>query len=260
MPAKVLILDIETSPAVVYVWRAYKENVAPKQVIEHPTILSFAAKWLGDEDCFYMENRPTDGRLVKKAFYISLNGLLDIADIVVAQNGVRFDLPKIRGEIIRQGIAPFSPVKVVDTFLVARKEFGFLMNSLEYLGNVLDCDVKKKDHQKFPGFLLWKECLAGNEEAWEEMREYNIADIKSLEEIYLKMLPWMRYHPNVAIYANAEKPCCTKCGSDQIHYRGYAYTNVGVYRKFQCKNCGGWSRTRYAENKKNVNLLGGLVN
>jgi hypothetical protein len=48
---------------------------------------------------------------------------------------------------------------------------------------------KKKRHAKFPGFELWRECLAGNHEAWDEMREYNIDDVLSLEELYLVMRP-----------------------------------------------------------------------
>lgn len=106
-------------------------------------------------------------------------------------------------------------------------------------------------HAKFPGYKLWDECLKGNEEAWQEMREYNIQDIVSLEELYLKMRPWMSSHPIVNL-ANTPKGehHCPKCGSTHVHKRGFATTNAGVYQRYVCNDCGGWSRGRYALNNK----------
>ena len=241
--AKILILDIETSPNVAYVWRFFKENISPKQVLEHGYIMSFAAKWLDSDEVFYVENRKNKEKPMLRALY----KLLDQADIVVAHNGNRFDLPKIRGRGLVHGLNPPSPYKTVDTCLVARRQFGFESNSLEYLCNVLDLP-RKLTHKKFPGFELWLECLKGNEEAWEEMREYNIHDIVSLEALYLRVLPYVVNHPNVGVFTDDEVPVCPKCGSDHLQRRGYAHTNVGKYRKMQCQSCFGWSRTRYTEN------------
>ena len=258
MSVKVLVLDIETRPSLVYVWRFFKENVSPKQVIEHAQIISYAAKWLDSPEIFYQDNRKEDD----KDIILSLVSLLDEAEIVVAHNGDRFDLPQIRGRALVHGIKPPSPVKIVDTCKIARREFGFASNSLEYLSTVLDCKIKKGGHKKFPGFELWLECLRNNEDAWEELKEYNIDDVKTLEEVYLKMLPWITTHPNVTLMETAgdeEEICCPKCDSNLIHYRGYAYTNSGVYSKYQCQSCGGWGRTRYRINKRNEALLTNLV-
>lgn len=238
--AKTLILDIETSPNVAYVWRFFKENVGAKQVLENGQILSFAAKWLGEDRVFYQDvSNDTE-----KFMMASLITLLDEADIVVAHNGDKFDLPHIQGRALALGLNPPSPYKVVDTVKVARFEFNFPSNSLEYLATVLDLKNKKDGHKKFPGFELWLGVLANNPEAWEEMREYNIQDILVLEELYLKMRPWMRRHPNVGVFSDGERPVCPKCGSSDIHYRGFAHTNIGRYRRFQCNSCGGWGRTR----------------
>lgn len=238
--AKILIVDIETAPKVAYVWRFFKENIGAKQVREHGHIISFAAKWLNDDTIIYEESRTEDdAKLVE-----SLVNLFDEADIVVAHNGQRFDFPQIMGRALVHGINPPSPYKIVDTLKVARFEFGFPANSLEYLTNLL-CSTKKLQHKNFPGFELWLECLRGNEAAWKEMKEYNIQDILSLEELYIKMRPWMRRHPNIGAIIEADKVVCPKCGSHHMVKRGFAYTNVGKYQRYVCGECGGWSRSRY---------------
>ena len=248
--AKVLILDIETAPNIAYVWRFFKENVGAKQVIENSYMLSFAAKWLG-EDKIYYEDLSNQH---EKDMLIVLHALLDSADIVVAHNGDGFDIPHIQGRFVLHGLQPPSPYKQVDTVKVAKKEFNFPSNSLEYLSNVLDLPIKKGGHKKYPGFELWLGVLRNDPEAWAEIKEYNILDIKTLELLYLKFLPYMRFHPNVGVFEdNGEDHICPKCGSKHVQRRGFAHTNVGRYQRFQCSSCGGWSRSRLRERNHNVN-------
>src|SRR3546814_19410442 len=59
----------------------------------------------------------------------------------------------------------FRSYKTVDTCLVARKEFGFPSNSLEYLTTVLKTKHKKLTHAEYPGFELWLACMRGDEKA-----------------------------------------------------------------------------------------------
>jgi hypothetical protein len=219
--------------------------------------MSFAYKWLGDPQVHYYDVQYSD----EKTILPYLMEALDAADIVVAHNGNKFDLPTIQGRALVAGLRPPAPYKIVDTLLVARYEFNFPANSLEYLSTILD--VEKKDgHKNFPGFELWNECLKGNPAAWEEMKKYNIQDVVTLEEIYLKMRPWMKRHPNVGVYDDLTGPVCPKCGSNHIQYRGYSHTNVGRYHRFQCNDCGGWGRHRLTIYPKDLrkNLTVNAVN
>ncbi len=244
---KILILDVETFPNTAYVWRFFKENIGAKQVLEYSTLASFAYKWL-DEDVVWYEDtqHQSEKQLVKK-----LLNVLDAADIVVAHNGAKFDLPTIQGRALVLGLRPPSPYKIVDTLLVARYEFNFPANSLEHLAILLGVE-KKGGHAKFPGFELWQECMRNNPEAWEEMRVYNKQDVSTLEHVYLKMRPFMKRHPNVAVFEEVDKVLCPKCGSAHIQWRGYVTTNVYKYKKFQCQTCGGWSRTRFNVLEKGI--------
>lgn len=140
-----------------------------------------------------------------------------------------------------KGMKPYSPIRMVDTYLVAKKHFGFTSNRLAWQSKHLT-NIQKSTHKKFPGFELWLECLADNPKAWDEMRKYNCIDVKSTEKVYKRQLPWIAGHPNVGTYTN--KPHCPKCGSHKVQSRGEQVTQAGVYQRFQCVTCGGWSRSK----------------
>lgn len=246
----ILYLDIETAPKLAYVWQFFKAMIGAKQVKEHGHIMSFSAIWNDDDDAniLYYENRTQDDTdIVAK-----LIRLLDEADIVIGHNVEAFDVATINGRALTLGIRPPSPYKIVDTYKVAKKEFKFESNSLEYLTTVLPIRHKKLSHAKFPGFELWLACMSGIEEAWREMKEYNINDTLAVRDVYKQMRPWIRNHPNMAVFDEVEEHVCPACGSKHLHSRGFAYTNVGKYKRFHCQSCGKWSRTRFSERNKDT--------
>lgn len=246
---KILILDIETAPNIAYVWGAWKQDIGQKQWIQKTHILSYAAKWLDNEKIFYEENRKKNDRKIVQ----SLFKLLDEADIVVAHYGKKFDLPSIIGRGIIHGLKPPSPYHIVDTKEVAAKEFRLVSNSLANLCEELGLH-RKSDHKKFPGFELWLECLRGNDDAWAEMKEYNIDDILALESLYLRLRPYIRNHPNISRPTEDGDVLCPKCGSSHINFRGTYVTKAGLfYHKFVCVDCGGWGREARS-------TVGGIVN
>lgn len=242
----ILIIDIETAPNIAYVWGAYKQNIGQNQWKEKSHIMSFAAKWLDDDKIIYVENRKGNDRAIVRAIF----QLLDEADIAVAHNGRRFDFPTIIGRGLVHGFTPPSPYFVVDTLDVAKREFRFVSNSLANLTSELG--IRKKDaHKKFPGFELWLECLRGNDEAWNEMKDYNIKDVLALEDLYKCFRPFIRNHPHVVRH-EADGVHCPKCGTTHIHYRGYYFSRAGMaYKRFQCQDCGGWGRVKNSERNKN---------
>lgn len=240
---KTIILDIETASLQAHVWGLWNNNVGLNMIKEDWRILSVAWKELGKPAVTYLEARHPNQ---EKKLLRQLRHALDTADIVVAHNGKKFDIKKINARLIATGFGPYSPIKIVDTLLEVRRVAAFTSNKLEYLTGLLTTEKKLK-HQKFPGFELWKECLAGNPEAWEEMKEYNIQDIISLEELYLKLRPWMMEHPNLGNYQDIDEddtPVCPKCGGKHMVKRGVQRTQVGQYQRYRCLDCGGWSRGR----------------
>lgn len=249
--AKILIIDIETSPNLAYVWSKWKQNVGDNQFIEKSYLMSFAAKWLEEDQVIYEENRHGDDRKIVDSIF----SLLDEADVVVAHNGDKFDLPTILGRGLKHGLQPPSPYQTVDTLKVAQRRFRFVSNTLSALCE--DLGLTKKDtHKEFPGFTLWWECLRQNDAAWAEMKEYNIQDILSLEELYIRMRPYISNHASVSRLVGDETCQCPKCGSENVQRRGYAYLKSGLaYAQFRCNDCGGWGRSKTAEKTSGRNVL-----
>jgi predicted RNA-binding Zn-ribbon protein involved in translation (DUF1610 family) len=255
---KIVTLDIETSPIVAYVWGLFKQFVSLNQIVEDWSILSFSYKWLDQEKVFHFNTGGRGRAKVRDDRHLLdlLWEVLNRADIVIAQNGKKFDVKKINARFLIAGMPPPSPYKVVDTMLEARSIAAFTSNKLAWLSDVLT-DEPKDDHKEFPGFELWTECLADNPKAWRAMRQYNDVDIKSTEKVYLKLRPYIIGHPNVAAYNDSEDPQCPKCGSVEMQRRGTSVTQSGRYHRMYCASCGGWSRTRYTTNstEKRKSLL-----
>jgi len=242
MLPRILFLDIETAPILAWVWGLFKPLIAICQIEQDWHMLCYAAKWKG-EDCMltdanwfhkrdFKKDRTNDFNIVSSLWH-----LLDEADIVVAHNGDKFDVSKINAKFFEYGFTPPSPYKIVDTLKVAKNRFNFSSNRLDYISRLRQIGQKLKTD-----FELWKDVMDGVPSECDRMMEYNEEDVYLLEEVYEDMLPWISNHPNVGVYSEGDRACCTNCGSDNIHYRGTAKTQAGSYRRFVCKECGTWGR------------------
>lgn len=240
---KVLLLDIETAPILASVWGLFDQTISLNQIQKDWHILSFAAKWLNESPnkIIYMDQRNSKNIEDDRKLLEAIWKLLDECDVLISQNGVSFDVKKLNARFVMNGMKPPSSFKNIDTLRIARKKFSFTSNKLEYMTDKLCTKYKKLKHGKFAGFELWKECLAGNPEAWEEMKKYNINDVLSLEELYHKLQPWDNT-VNFDLYRDSEITTCN-CGGKKFQRRGFHYTKVGKYQKFQCLICGAWSHS-----------------
>lgn len=246
---KILIWDCETAPMKAFVWSRWKQNVYLEQTISEWFFLSFSAKWLYSGEVISDVLTPQevknedDSRIVKKLWK-----LLDEADVVVAHNGIKFDIPKANSRFIINGLKPPRPYHVVDTKVVAAKQFGFSSNKLDAL-----CEYFGIEHKMGTDFSLWKHCMEGDEKSLKYMEKYNRKDTVILEEVYLRLRPWIKNHPNVGNFFNEDKPICSCCGSDNLtELDSYYYTQVGQYKLYRCE-CGALSRGRKSVKNKDVN-------
>jgi DNA polymerase elongation subunit (family B) len=202
-------------------------------------MLTWSAKWLygtnimKDKITPHEVKRFNDYRIVK-----SLWDLVNEADIVIAHYGDNFDIPILNSRAIINGLPPFSIVNTIDTKKVASKQFRFPSNKLDALGEYFGVGKKIKTD-----FSLWKRCLNGEQSAIDEMSIYNDHDVVLLEEVYLKLRPYIKSHPNVGLYLESDVPVCASCGNNHLHIEGNYYTNTGRYTVYRCE-CGSMSRVR----------------
>ncbi len=237
---KILTIDIETTPIVAYTWGPkYETNIIDFK--EHGQILCYSAKWLkGSQETKGLIDYPgyRPGKVDDKRLMKDIHRLLDEADIVITQNGINFDLKYINTRFLAHGLPPPSPYKAVDTKREAKKYLRLPSNSLDDIGQYFQLG-KKDDHK---GFDLWLECMAGDQKAWKDMLKYNAQDVRLTEKVYLKLLPYMKTHPNIGSYT--ESAVCGKCGSASLQKRGIARNLSTSYQRLQCVDCGGWGRSQ----------------
>jgi len=242
---KILIFDIETSPVTSYIWSLRQKFIPIDMLKANQFVLCWAAKWLGsdevitqklpDHKSFYKKDREDDKKILEPLWH-----LMDEADMVVAHNASRFDVPVVNGRFLYHGMTPPDPYKIIDTLTIARREFRLVSNKLDYLGEYLKEGKKNKTD-----FSLWLGCMNGDKASWDEMMAYNVEDTLLLERVYLKLRAWDKRHPNIGLYVDDAKPRCTACGSTNIIKKGTEKTQVGMYQRWSCKNCGHPNRGRY---------------
>ena len=80
------------------------------------------------------------------------------------------------------------------------------------------------------------------------MFKYNKKDVLLLEEVYLRLRPWIKSHPNLNMYSTVEGKYCPYCGGTSLKNRGRYVTQCGIYQSFECTKCNGISR----ETKKTI--------
>lgn len=242
--ARVLIFDIETAPGKRFFWSRWDKFTPKEFIIEEPgNILTWSAKWLGDDDVLndsthnYSDDPWDDFGVVS-----SLWDLLDECDIAVAHNGDKFDVKKMQTRFMYHGMGKPSPYKQVDTYKIAKRELGLDSAALDNVGAYFGLGRKTKHS----GADMWVRCMNGDTSAYEEMLEYNDQDVLLLEQVYLIMRPYDRLHPNVSLYTEGEQIKCPRCASNNVvALKGkFTYTQVAAYQVYKCSDCGGHSRSR----------------
>jgi len=251
---KILLLDIETAPLKSYIWGVWNQNIGHSlNMLESDWfMLTWSAKWLYD-DKMYSDKLTTQEVLKEEDARIckSLWLLLEEADVLVAHNGVKFDIKRINTRFLKNGLKPPMPYQVIDTLLHARKRFSITSNKLNYIGKFLGLGEKLDTG----GFDLWKRCMEGDSSALEEMETYNIQDVRLLEDVYLELLPFISPHPNVSLFVAEDICTCPSCGSSNLKWEGRYTTYANTYDAFRCEGCGSIGRSRTAKPKgKNLTI------
>lgn len=228
-PPKILVIDIETRPAMAYVWGLFDQNIGLNQLIEPSRPICFAAKYVGEDEVFFFSEWDNGRVGMAKAAH----ALFCEADAVVGYNSDSFDIKKLMGEFLLAGLAPPPPLTSIDLLKTVRK-LGFQSGKLAYVGPLLDIGGKVKT----AGFELWNNVMKGKVKAQKQMRKYNEGDVTLTEKLYLKLLPYIKNHPHMG---NNGPLQCGGCGSTKLHSRGFRRTKTFKIQRMQCQTCGSWS-------------------
>lgn len=245
---RILVFDIETSPNLVYTFGLFNQNISLEQVVKETSLLSISWKFLGEPETFYMQVDQNQQDLWDdKELCQAVSALFQNVDAVIGHNITRFDLPVIRGRLYHHNLPQLPPVNEIDTLVMASHAGKHLSRKLAHLTKGLQ--FTKMSHAKFPGFALWRECLARNPAAWEEMERYNRMDVISNEALFERLRPFSKVH--IPGFQTGEL-CCPKCGSKDLKKRGVLETRGGWYQRYKCSSCGGWSQSRITHRPRQI--------
>lgn len=231
MASKILTLDIETKPALAYVWGLWDQNISLQQLVAPSAPICVAAKFLGQKKSeMYFFSDWDNGH---KEMIHGIHALISEADAVVGYNTDGFDLKKLRGEFLLEGLSPPPTITSID-LLKSVKKLGLQSNKLAYVGPMLKIGEKVK-HE---GFELWIKVMEGDPAAQKRMEKYCRQDVELTEQLYKKLLPYIMNHPYLG---DTDTGACGACGSHHLQSRGTRRTKSYQIQRLQCQTCGSWS-------------------
>lgn len=238
---RILSFDLEVSPAIGFFYPpTWETNILKVQ--ERQKLMSFAYQWvepdgkvskpkslcLADMDTYGVD--PKDDALLTA----ELHKIMDQADAYITQNGDNFDVKMANYFFLMNNIGPVREAKSIDTKKIAKRYFRFNNNTLDNLARELGFEGKTKVKHSD----IWEDCfLLGDKKMWKQLCKYNENDVVQTTQIYLKMRPFMRNHPNLARIAGLEYACPT-CLSTEYSKSGFRYTGVSKFQRYDCIKCG----------------------
>lgn len=225
---RILFLDIETKPAIVYTFGIRDQHIDVKQVKESSSTICVGLKWYGERKVHVF----SDWEHGHQAMIEKVHHLISSAEAVGTYNGIRFDMPKLMGEFLLAGLPPPPPPTQIDAFQAVRR-LGFLSSKLAYIAPLLGLGSKLK-HE---GLEMWIKVMDGCPKAQRRMARYCAQDVRLLEDLYVKVLPYITNHPHMG---NTGSDACASCGSRAMQSRGYRRTKASHIARLQCQTCGSW--------------------
>jgi hypothetical protein len=232
MKPKILLLDIETTPANAYVWSMYGVNVGIEQLMTPSQILAVGTKWLGEKGVRYVDTWPALDKESRSAMLRPVYEQMQEADAVVTFNGDKFDLPKLRGEFMLQRWKPAAPFVSIDVRRTT-SGMGFTSGRLAHVADLVECRRKRKHD----GFSLWRDYMDGSDAARREMKLYCKQDVQVLEDVYLTVRPYIR----TPFYFGDAVHSCPACQSTEVSDSGKRRrTRCFKIEQWQCDDCGAW--------------------
>lgn len=251
-------LDGETSPNIAAVYGNWGVNVTHKNILAGRRVTSIVLQNEKDLKLLKLEWEKPGAVTISadKSKKIHVKGLgddsallrtvrdeIDKYDIVVAQNGDRFDFPVLQHRMMLLGLPPMRNVITFDTLKASKRSF------LPDGGHSLDAQSSElgygnKDKQDMDDCIL---TMLGHPEVSKGRLNYNVKDVELLRKVFWRKLDY--YNLNQAfinmlmLFLKETKPYCVKCAARRQKKFDVAKTMITFQtsgrreKRWQCKNC-----------------------
>lgn len=206
------------------------------------TILCIGHKWFKQKNV-YVPTILDDAKsmLDDKALVRDFADTWNEADYVVSWFGKRFDVPMIESKMLKHKLGPLAPKYHLDLWEAARKYFKLHSNRLAAFEQYLGTESSKTAID----FDSWLRAAHGDKKAIAEVVDHCRKDVMVLEEVFVRMRPWLEKEPPRALFTG-EQDACPSCGGKHIEKRGYKVAATRMYKQLHCLDCGKWFRSAKA--------------
>ncbi len=243
---KVLLFDLETSHIEGKTFGVWNQNIRQQHIIKDWYLLCWAGKWLWEDTTFSYTCTPEESlKRDDERIFAQLKTAFDDADVIMAYNGVKFDIPRANQKFAKYKMGKPTPYLKIDPIITARHHFKFLHNSMDYVAEQFGLDRKIHTSEQ-----LWFDCENGDQKALDKMTKYCEGDINVMEDVYHKLAPYMTNHPNFSLYIKDDGvQRCPICLSENlIPEKKFYTTRLSKFPTIKCNKCGSFHR----ESKKGI--------
>ena len=210
------------------------KRIHADDVKEWPRTICAAWKWYDQEDVEFAAEWQVGGY---DWFMRAVWDVFDRADLIIGHNADRFDARHLMGGWAEMGLPAPSPYKVIDTLKIARGTFAYESNTLDALNKRLGIDAKTDKYDS----RVAKAAVAGDKEAQDRIRFYNMGDIAASEALFDRLRPFAKGIPHLGMWTDDEL-ACPSCGSTMTATGKTVHANVQRYEHLHCDNCGAHAR------------------
>ena len=210
------------------------KRIHADDVSEWPRTICAAWKWYDREGVEFAAEWQVGGY---DGFMRAVWDVFNEADLIIGHNADRFDARHLMGGWAEMGLPAPSPYKVIDTLKIARGTFAYESNTLDALNKRLGIDAKTDKYDS----RVAKAAVAGDKEAQDRIRFYNMGDIAASEALFDRLRPYARNIPHLGMWSDDEM-ACPSCGSTMTATGKTVHANVQRYEHLHCPNCGAHAR------------------
>ncbi len=228
---KVMVYDIETSQVRADVWGTGKQYIRHDQLVDGPEgetrIISIAWKYVGEDEVYALTwNDGCDKEMMQEfmAYY-------NRCEMVIGQNNNSFDNKLVATRAAKHGLFLNRFVKSFDIYRKAKQVFRLPSYSMKFMAKFFGLTLKLS-HE---GILMWKMIQYGTDaqkkEYLQKMVDYNVGDIVTTEELYMKMRPYLSTVTHKGVSADKPRWSCPITGSLDVELYNTLYTEAGTVQR-----------------------------
>lgn len=243
---KVLHLDIETSPCLVYSYPLRDAYIAENQIVVEPKVTSIAYMSENLKECFSVEwdwlgdivinQHGVTGGGDDTAMLEAFGKIVSDADLIIGQNSDSFDMKILQWRMNVLRLQPIEHLLSIDTLKMSRKVFRPPSHKLNHRSSVYGFGGKIKQDMD--------DCMdvaRGHVQKQALRVKYNVKDVVDTRKVFWHELPY--YQLPIGIrrmledYIKEEKPFCLRCAGRKE--RKFDVKDIVQNNKpyLQCQNC-----------------------